>query len=262
MPKKLAFIIAVLLSCGCVQLVFAQADADTLNRLDAQGRKQGFWRKYRDNGKLLYEGQFRNNQPSGIMRRYTPEGVLFVEMNYASKPISAKFFHANGKVMSEGFYRQQLRDSLWLYYSETGVLRYEERYILGLRNGRFRQFYASGKLMESAVWTNGKLNGKLMQYFENGLNRSTMTYIMGEMDGDFKVYYPNGKLRVSGFYVNGLKQNEWVYYNAEGEVIDRVVYDKGVPQGRSDLMVQDDQEFQELLKNAGKIKEPDFDDIM
>ena len=257
MGKQIASIIIALL-VGCMAPAMLQAQSDTLNRLDAQGRKQGFWRKYRDNGNLLYEGQFRNNQPAGIMRRYTTDGVLFVEMNYASNPIRAKFFYPNGQIMAEGFYRQQLRDSLWLYYTENGVL----RYILGRRNGRFRQFYPSGKLMESALWTDGRLNGRLMQYFDNGLNRCTMTYTMGEMNGEFKVYHPNGKLRVLGFYVNGLKQNEWVYYNANGEVIDTVVYDKGVAQGRSDLMVQDDQEFQELLKNAGKIKEPDFDNFM
>lgn len=235
---------------------------DTLNRTDAQGRKQGYWQKRRSNGKLLYEGRFRDNQPVGLMRRYNADGALLVELDYSSTPVRARFVYPNGSTMAEGFYRQQLRDSLWRYYTESGALRYEERYRMGLRHGHFRQFYSNGKIMESALWEQGRLHGRLMQYFDNGLNRSTMSYTHGEMHGDFKVFYPNGKPRVVGFYSNGLKQNEWTYYNAHGEAIDVVVYDQGVAQGHSDMAEQDEREFQEMLRNAGKIKEPDIDDIM
>lgn len=253
-------VLAILLGANSL---FAQSD--TINQLDNLNRKQGYWIKYQENGKPLYDGIFKDNAPVGKLKRYRSDGSVKVEMDYplsADLPIRVKFFATSGKPFAEGYYRDKQRDSIWNYYSENGNLRYQESYSKGVRNGSFKQFYPNGQLMETAIWVNGRLNGKLIQYFSNGLNRSVMNYSMGVINGDTKVYYPNGKIRISGFYADGLKQNEWTYYTQEGEIIDVIIYEKGDPQNKSDMIEQANQEFLELLNNAGKIKEPDINDIV
>lgn len=257
---NIAIVLMLLFGTKCM---FAQSD--TINQLDNLNRKQGYWIKYQDNGKPLYEGVFKDNVPVGIFKRYRSDGSVKVEMDYpllSNQPIKVKFLGTNGKTFAEGFYSDKRRDSSWSYYSENGNLRYQESYSKGVRNGTFKQFYPNGQLMEVATWVKGRLNGKLIQYFSNGLNRSVMNYSMGVINGDTKVYYPNGKIRISGYYADGLKQNEWTYYTQEGDVIDVIIYEKGEPQNKSDMIEQANQDFLELLNNAGRIKEPDINDIV
>ncbi|MDR3048040.1 MAG: hypothetical protein LBU51_10635, partial [Bacteroidales bacterium] len=50
-------------------LLFSQTENS--NVTDAQGRKQGYWKKYQDK-MLLYEGEFKNDVPMGIFKYYYP----------------------------------------------------------------------------------------------------------------------------------------------------------------------------------------------
>ena len=47
------------------------------NKTDAQGRKQGPWRKYQPGDKILiYTGQFKDDIPVGEFRYYYPSGKV------------------------------------------------------------------------------------------------------------------------------------------------------------------------------------------
>ncbi|GAH37310.1 unnamed protein product, partial [marine sediment metagenome] len=52
--------------------IFAQvplSDKDTLlNQVDKNGLKQGYWKKYYDNGNIKYEGYFKNDKPTGELK--------------------------------------------------------------------------------------------------------------------------------------------------------------------------------------------------
>ena len=53
------------------QCGFAQKKAsDTLNYMDANGKRQGHWIQKYDNGNIQFEGYFKNNVPVGQFKKY------------------------------------------------------------------------------------------------------------------------------------------------------------------------------------------------
>ena len=41
-----------------------------LNKTDANGKKQGDWKKYYENGFVRYQGQFKDDKPVGTFNYY------------------------------------------------------------------------------------------------------------------------------------------------------------------------------------------------
>ena len=59
---------------------------DTLiNYTDINNMKQGVWRKVYPNGKLAYEGKFRNDKPIGVFNRYLDKRNKIVEEEFIKK---------------------------------------------------------------------------------------------------------------------------------------------------------------------------------
>ena len=46
------------------------------NVTDSKGMKQGEWRKLDANGKVIYEGQFKDNIPQGTFRYFYEDGKI------------------------------------------------------------------------------------------------------------------------------------------------------------------------------------------
>jgi hypothetical protein len=65
--KKISFIFLAMLLTA-VQTVLAQKD--TLNYMDANGKKQGHWIQKYPNGNVQFEGYFKNNNPVGQVKKY------------------------------------------------------------------------------------------------------------------------------------------------------------------------------------------------
>ena len=86
-----------------------------MNRKDAAGRKQGYWRKTDKSGMTLYEGNFRNDVPYGEFRYYYPTGQLKAVSQISdsgTRSLTVAYF-INGKKMAEGLFINEKRDSLW-----------------------------------------------------------------------------------------------------------------------------------------------------
>ena len=48
----------------------------TINIIDDQGKKQGSWYKYYNNGNIKYKGQFKDDVPQGLFFYYYNSGEL------------------------------------------------------------------------------------------------------------------------------------------------------------------------------------------
>ena len=68
----------------------------TINEVDANGLKQGVWKKMHNNGNLRYSGQFKNNIPLGIFMYYYSSGELQAEK---------EFFHKGEAAATHLFYK-------------------------------------------------------------------------------------------------------------------------------------------------------------
>ena len=145
-----------------------------VNKTDAQGKKQGAWKKFYPNTQVLqYEGQFLNNQPIGEFRYYYPSGkvkaVLQHEKN--TKKTAAWFYFENEQIMSEGSYSDMKKDAVWINYAPEGFIVSKESYLNDKLNGSRIAYYLEGqeeaapKTLNTAVYKVSLLDGAFTAYF-------------------------------------------------------------------------------------------------
>ena len=155
--------------------------SDDINKKDSAGLKQGFWRQTDEEGRLKYEGQFKDDIPYGEFKRFDVNGKLQT-ISYISDNGRRSFtrsFHPNGNVMSEGLYINQKKDSLWRFIDEAGNLLTTETYQNGIRNGEMKAYHPDGQIIEILNYTNDVKDGKWQQYFMNGLPKLEAVYSEG-----------------------------------------------------------------------------------
>ena len=71
--------------------------SQSINEIDASGKKQGVWQKTYESGKLRYKGQFRDNIPYGIFNYYYSTGEL---------QSAKEFFHNGLAAATHIFYKR------------------------------------------------------------------------------------------------------------------------------------------------------------
>ena len=145
-------------------------NAQDINQLNTNGKKQGVWKKNYDNGNLRYSGQFNNDIPIGIFYYYYKSGELQLEKEFfhQGKAAATYIFYKNGNLKASGLYVNELKDSTWNYYNRDSILILQEVYSAGALNGTVKTFYDEGTIYEEKTYQNNTLNGKWKQYFLNG----------------------------------------------------------------------------------------------
>ena len=206
-------------------------------KVDHQGRKQGYWKKKDDRNHLIYEGEFKDNVPVGKFIYYHPNDSVRAIMYFRNggKSAYAKLFYMHGKRMAEGKYiNKEVKDSIWTYYDELGVLISKETYNAGKKQGISYVYMPDGSLSEERTFSNDQPNGPFKQYFDGKVVRSQGRYLNGALDGRVAYYFPNGIEAAAGFYKNGKKNGPWIYKDKDGKVQSRELYKDGVQASQKD----------------------------
>ncbi|MFZ4398646.1 MAG: LytTR family transcriptional regulator DNA-binding domain-containing protein [Bacteroidales bacterium] len=222
MSKKIILILISTLLISSIS--FAQQITDTSNRTDKAGKKQGYWKKTDAKGILKYEGNFKDNYPTGEFKYYYEDGKIKAISKFFEKGIRSysKTYYPNGKLMSEGFYISTHKDSTWKYYNEFDVLIKEESYKANLKNGEWKTFYDDASLFNKISWKNGKREGSWEQNYSSGSLKTQ--YKNDKLEGLYQEFTPDGKLKSQGKYKNNLKEGLWFWYNHNGSTIKKHTY--------------------------------------
>lgn len=240
--KRLISITVLLLLASCY--TYSQNISDTLNRVDANGKKQGFWKKY-VNDTLKYEGRFKNDKPVGTFTHYYGTGEVSSVVVFSKDGVFAKsvMYFPNGKKMAEGFYTNTKKDSIWLYYGANDTVISEEHYKNCKRNGVWKTFYKDGALNETRTWVSGVRQGPWKHYYNDGKIKMETQYINNKIEGLFKYYYPSGKVYLSGMYKNGLKEGVWMQFTEQQQGAVKETYQSGVLVKREELIKQPEEKM-------------------
>lgn len=210
-------------------VLYGQNQVAQLNQLDDKGRKQGYWKKYDENGMILYEGAFESDVPVGEFKYYYPDGITRAITVFSDdgQKAATTTYHYTGKVMSEGFYVSQIKDSLWKYYDINGIFLKEEFYRNNQKNGVWRTYYQDGQIAEEIHWKDDLKNGPWIQYYYDGAKKLEGSYLNDEKQGNITYYYPSGRTRITGEYENSYRKGTWYYMNDSSKVIKIEHYEDG-----------------------------------
>jgi antitoxin component YwqK of YwqJK toxin-antitoxin module len=84
--------------------------AQSFNKMDSDGKKQGVWKKTYENGNLRYEGYFQDDIAKGIFYYYYSTGELKFEKEFFhnGKAAATYIFYRNGNLKASGLYVNDL----------------------------------------------------------------------------------------------------------------------------------------------------------
>ncbi len=159
----------------------AKAESDTLNILDFQGQRQGYWKLAGDmtgeagykKNQLVEEGIYIDNKREGIWKKYYPAGNLKSEINYQNNH-------------PKGFYR--------IYY-RNGKTEEEGNWMTNKNTGSFLRFHENGNPAQEFKFNDkGNRNGLQKYYHENGNVHMTVEVEDGVAHGIQKTYYQDRNL--------------------------------------------------------------------
>ncbi len=191
---KKAILILLFITCkiGIAQS-FELIGNDTVNFIDASGKKQGKWvlynkdlhrEGYRDDQKVE-EGRFLDSKKWGLWKEYYPSDNIKSIITYENNRPSgyAKMYHDNGKIKEEGTWKNSRWIGDYKLYYENGQVQQAFKFNQsGKREGEQTYFYNNGQVMIVGNWTEGKEAGVLKEYYENGDIKSEKNFNNGTMD--------------------------------------------------------------------------------
>ena len=182
------------------------ASSQEINKLDANGKNHGIWRKNFDNTNVIrYEGEFFHGKEIGLFKFYKNvknKAVLSAtkEFNADNNKAYVKFLASTGKVISEGQMDGKKYIGEWKYYQKTNdkLLTLEYYNDSGILNGERIVYYPNGQLAEKQTYKNGKLDGVSVVYSDKNVVLSEVIYVNGELHGYSKYYSPKAELVAEG----------------------------------------------------------------
>lgn len=209
-------------------IAFAQPK-ESFNVQDKNGKKQGYWRKYYDEGKLRYEGNFKDNNAIGVFKYYYPTGQLKATNTYSEngKKAFSVIFYTTGKKQAEGNFINEKKDSVWLFYNQDEKLISAESYKLNKKTGPSYAYYSTGKVADETNWLNDEKVGAWKTYWDDGQLKSTAKLNKGDIEGRMIFYHANGMVDLMGDYRNGNRDGEWVTYHPDGKIKMKEIYKDG-----------------------------------
>ncbi|MDX9931741.1 MAG: toxin-antitoxin system YwqK family antitoxin [Bacteroidales bacterium] len=232
--------------------VFAQNPSDTLNQLDDNGLKNGYWKKY--NGDTLkYEGRFEHGVPVGKFIYYYIGGKVKSESVYSDngKTTHTVMFFPEGSKLSEGIFINQKREGLWKTYDGYDAVIAEVEYKNGQKWGLSKRYYQDGDILEIVNYINGWMDGVYVQYFPDSVLKMKGTYANTKRNGTWAFYHGNGLIYMTGKYVDGLRQGDWIINDESGKIIVREKYMNGKVVSRE--VFQKDKDPEELKKKDSQL---------
>lgn len=177
-------IVLLLLTLALHAQQFELYQGDTINRLDEQKRKQGQWIVFNsDQTKILEEGLYLNGRKDGIWKKYYQNGNLQSEITYQKgRPNGfARIYYSNGNVSEEGLWRGDKWVGEYIFYYQNGnpayVWHYNEK---GEREGEQKYFHENGEVKLQGQWKAGKKDGLVKEFRENGSLKKKMVYEAGK----------------------------------------------------------------------------------
>lgn len=241
-----------------ILILFPVYTFSQVNETDANGLRQGLWKKQYPNGKTMYEGQFRDGKPVGEWKRFYDGGQVKAIINYQvdSDTASAQLFDEWGRKVAEGIFVNEKKEGTWAIYAANRKVA-EEHYVSGLKDGVCRKFYNSGQKLEESEWKGGKQEGKYQVFYKTGAPYMQCKFSNNLRNGLCLSYFPNGKLELEAHYKNSLRTGDWKYYNEDGVLLYTLKYNEGKllnPEVRDSI---DNLQMQKLEKGKDSILDPE-----
>ena len=140
--------------------------SESITMDDLVERNELYYKKFTDNpftGEIsgIENGSFKNGKMNGEWLRYYENGQLNEKVNFKDGKrdgLSETYFE-NGQLKDKGNYKDGKEEGLWEAYFENGQLFGKANFKDGKRNGLLENYYRNGQLLGKGNYKDGKADG-------------------------------------------------------------------------------------------------------
>jgi len=88
------------------------------------GKRDGLWIDYHENGQIWYQGEFKNGEPHGVFIGFYPNGITATKRTYKNGLIEglSESFTENGRLELRVNYKNGKQDGLVKFFHEDGTI--------------------------------------------------------------------------------------------------------------------------------------------
>lgn len=189
-------------------------------------KKNGTSTQYDEFGKVIWEGEYKNNKLDGPFKEYGKYWLK--EGMYKNNLIEGevKCIHKTKGTTIKETYRNGLREGKSIYYNTDGSIDVIYEYKKDKLDGTSKKFRGDGKIYEVIEWKNSEKNGKYIKYDSNGRIEKFIEYKNGMVDGVYKEFY-KGQILLDKKYKNNEEYGLTKMYYQNGNIKKEIIYDKG-----------------------------------
>ncbi len=176
---------------------------------------------YASKGVPHMEIEAENHIKNGTFRRYAEDSKLLEECYYKKDKLdgSYKRFHEIKPTISVS--------SNVNTGTSAGLLAEKATYNNGLRIGNYTSFYEDGKPKEKSNFANQELDREVLTYYSNGNKKAESFFSAGKPIKTWLYYHENGNLSASVPYQNNLVDGIRKTYNDKKEILKEETYENG-----------------------------------
>lgn len=176
-------------------------EGDTINYIDENNLKQGFWKIFGrmkrvpgyDPDQVIEQGNYKNSRKNGLWTKFFASGKTKSEIEYVnSRPNGAyKVYFENGQIEEEGTWKNNRNTQTFKRYYENGQVSQDFAFNnSGKRDGKQTYYYENGQVMIEADIAAGK-EKFVKEYYEDGSVKAEKHFVDGKIDASkTKVYEP------------------------------------------------------------------------
>ena len=194
-----------------------------INRVNAQGEKQGTWISYYPDGTKREEEYYKNGVLDGTTTMYNERGRTINERIYRdgkvieegiqmiAEPMEiTSYWDDEITIMRKGTYLDSVPIGDHTFYNKEGV---PERSI------RYSERGTGVRIAEGTVDERGRRTGEWKTYFETGEIRASGKYANNAPVGEWTYFSQDGKKMQTGNFNNGVREGEWKWFFPSGNIL-------------------------------------------
>jgi antitoxin component YwqK of YwqJK toxin-antitoxin module len=204
----------------------------------------------------VYQINFEDNQPNGLMEEFYPTGQIKKLVNFSNGKLDGEFFEfsESGEVLLSGRYVDNFKEGDWNSYYSNGSKKSEYTYSKNLLQGTVKNYFPNGLLAEMIPFESGKLQGTYQSFFPNGMLQKSVEFENDLEHGVYLRFFEDGQKEVSGSFVKGELDGTWENYDNLGFLISKGAYQAGIRVGTWKEQVAEVQGFYRVgeYTNGGK----------
>jgi antitoxin component YwqK of YwqJK toxin-antitoxin module len=200
-----------------------QAEYTLLN-----GKLNGSFKSYYNNGQLKIVGYYVNGLKNGLFKEYDENGILNSEYTMTKDEFNGpiKIYYTDGILKKSGNYLNGLENGIFIEYDPYGAKEAEYVMTAGKKNGLVK-VYEEAKLSHTTTFKNDFKNGQYTEYYYNDESGELYLKLIGEFlneekNGNWKmIYIEKEKERLLKYenYINGLKNGKFQEVNGDSLII-------------------------------------------